>query len=372
MIKDEYECIFCLKPLDAAETYTFSCVTLCRDCLEKWTVVCECCGKRMWKENAEIHDGRTLCFSCYNENYTHCCNCGRLIHADDAHYEDFGDDPYCASCFYELEDNRGDGIIEDYNYKPEPVFYGSGPLFLGVELEIDDGGESGDKAERLMDIANVRDERLYCKHDGSIDDGFELVSHPMTLDYHQSVMPWREILSAAVSMGYRSHQTSTCGLHVHVSRSAFGKDHETQEKVIARIVYFVENHWNELLRFSRRTEANINHWASRYGISENTQDTYKKAKDKDLGRYVAVNLENDATIEFRLFRGTLRYETFTAVLQLVDKICRTCIRLSDKELEGLSWSTFVLGIDKDKTNLLAYLKSRQLYVNKKTPEGEEL
>ena len=77
----------------------------------------------------------------------------------------------------------------------------------------------------------------------------------------------------------------------------------------------------------------MNHWASRYGISENTQDTYKKAKDKHMGRYVAVNLENYGTVEFRIFRGSLRYKTFIAALQLVDTICRLAIGLSDKELE---------------------------------------
>ena len=36
-----------------------------------------------------------------------------------------------------------------------------------------------------------------------------------------------------------------------------------------------------------------------------TEDTYKKAKDRRLARYVAVTLDNFNTIEFRMFRGTL-------------------------------------------------------------------
>ena len=39
------------------------------------------------------------------------------------------------------------------------------------------------------------------------------------------------------------------------------------------------------------------------------------------GRYQAINNENDNTIEFRLFRGTLKYNTFVATLQLVKFIC---------------------------------------------------
>jgi len=197
----------------------------------------------------------------------------------------------------------------------------------------------------------------------------------MTLDYHINEMNWSELFSRAVSMSYRSHQTSTCGLHVHINRSAFGETESEQEDVISRIVYFVEKHWNELLKLSRRTEANINRWASRYGIATTAKDTYKNAKEKRLGRYVAVNLENYNTIEFRIFRGTLNYKTFVATLQLVQQICNVAMYLTDKELEGLTWSNFVLNISSDKPELIDYLKLKRLYVNEPTKEqrteGEE-
>lgn len=77
-----------------------------------------------------------------------------------------------------------------------------------------------------------------------------------------------------------------------------------------------------------------------------------------MGRYVAVNLENYDTIEFRLFRGTLRHKTFLATLQLIDEICKRAIRLNDKVLEGMSWSDFVIGIPSEKAELIEYLKSK--------------
>ena len=43
-------------------------------------------------------------------------------------------------------------------------------------------------------------ERLYCKHDGSLSNGFELVTHPMSLEYHQEEMPWPEVLRTARSL----------------------------------------------------------------------------------------------------------------------------------------------------------------------------
>ncbi len=136
----------------------------------------------------------------------------------------------------------------------------------------------------------------------------ELVTHPMSLDYHKNFC-WNEIMKKAIYLGYRSHQTSTCGLHIHVNRSSFGDSCEEQDEVISRILYFVENHWNELLKFSRRSEYAMNRWASRYGYENYARAILDKAKKRNNGRYAAVNLMNYATIEFRVFRGTLKLNT---------------------------------------------------------------
>ena len=334
---------------------------LCGTCLENLTVICNCCGDRIWQSDDEGDSNVSLCSGCREYNYVACEGCNCLIANDDANYDaNYDDDyPYCDDCYRKLQECA----IKSYNYKPEPQFYGSGNLFYGVELEIDKGGERTDYAEAILNTANINKLHLYAKHDSSIEDGFELVSHPMTLDYHTNHMNWQEVMKTASDLGYRSHQTQTCGLHIHVSRSAFGKDYNAQEDVISRIIHFVEMHWNELLKFSRRTEENINRWASRYGISTTAKDTYKNAKEKHYGRYVAVNLENYTTIEFRLFRGTLRYKTFLAALQLVDEICMTAIELTDKELECMSWSDFVSRITDNKSELIDYLKAKRLYVN---------
>ena len=332
----------------------------CPDCLERLTTTCDCCGRRILRCDAESDGCIMLCRHCYEYSYTRCEGCGCIVSNDEANYVDGDDYPYCDECYRKIEEEP----IKSYGYKPEPIFYGSGNLFYGVELEIDKGGERGDYAEEILNTANTHNLHLYAKHDGSIDDGFELVSHPMTLEYHTNTMNWSGVMDMALSLDYRSHQTQTCGLHIHVNRKAFGNDYDTQEDSISRIVHFAEVHWNELLKFSRRTEANMNRWASRYGISTTAKDTYKNAKAKHCGRYVAINLENYSTIEFRIFRGTLRYKTFLATLQLVDEICNLAIKLSDRELERMSWSDFVIKIDsKNKPELIEYLKARRLYVN---------
>lgn len=83
-----------------------------------------------------------------------------------------------------------------------------------------------------------------------------------------------------------------------------------------------------------------------------------------------MNLQNYSTIEFRMFRGTLKYNTLIATLQFVDKLCDTAVRLSDEPLKALAWTTFVSEIREKE--LVQYLKERRLYVNEPVDEGEEL
>ena len=233
---------------------------LCEDCADRLTVICDHCAERVYEENAVEDDTHTLCDHCFDEYYVRCDDCGRIIHRDRA-YWDGDDNAYCASCWGEHCE-----VIHEYSYTPDLVFHGKGLRHFGVELEIDDGGTVNSNAQKLLDIANKDAENLYIKTDGSLDEGLELVTHPMTLEYHLNEMPWAEVLRKAQSMGYLSHAAGTCGLHVHISRLAFGCTYEQQEAAIARLLYFVEKFWAELLRFSRRTQSQMNRWAARYGI----------------------------------------------------------------------------------------------------------
>lgn len=356
-------CSECGARLTAEEAHEFDGQIYCEDCLDDLTVLCDCCSARIRRDDAEGNSSLVLCSRCYEDRYTTCDECGSLIPTNDAYYDDDSDSPYCASCFQKLRERP----IHPYSYKPDPIFYGTeNDLYMGVELEIDKGGELDENAEKLLDIANhSKKDRVYCKHDGSLNNGYEIVTHPMTLEYHMTKMNWKEIFNKALEMGYASHNTSTCGLHIHCSKCAFGEDSYTQDAAIGRVVFFVEKHWNELVRFSRRQPEALDRWAARYAtISSTPNETYRKAKDKHMGRYSAINLENYETVEFRLFRGTLRYGTFAATLQLVSEICNAAIHLNDKEIESLSWGDFVLRIDKEsRSELIEYLKSKQLYVN---------
>ena len=242
-------CQHCGNEISGDDVRYFDHQILCVDCLDSQTICCSHCGERIWNDNNVGTLDTPLCQSCYDNYYTTCDQCGRIIHQDCAHYYDNSDYPYCNDCWNddenEDEDDDEDAVIHEYNSKPEPIFYGDGNRFFGVELEIDYGGKDSGNAEMLLDVGNRYSENIYIKYDGSLDDGMEIVSHPMTLDYHKNQMPWEELCKKAAYMGYKSHKTSTCGLHIHVNRDTFGRTHEAQENVISRVLYFVEQHWNE-------------------------------------------------------------------------------------------------------------------------------
>ena len=53
--------------------------------------------------------------------------------------------------------------------------------------------------------------------------------------------------------GFKSHNTSTCGLHIHASRELFGKDTTEQELTIAKIILLFNRFFDdEIVKFSRR------------------------------------------------------------------------------------------------------------------------
>lgn len=359
-------CSNCGAEVRSEDCTEFDGEVLCPRCLERETTFCDECGTRIWRDENVGDINITLCQNCYDNSFVTCEQCGRIIHEDCANY--INDEPYCDNCY----DNYEYQTIHDYSYKPEPIFYGNGKRFFGVELEIDFGGKCDDHAESLLNIANRNNEHIYIKSDGSLEDGMEIVTHPMTLEYHKTRMPWEEVMKKAVSLGYRSHKAGTCGLHVHVSRGIFGETREAQDDAISRVLYFVEHHWNELLKFSRRTEHQMNQWAARYGYKNDPKEILDNAKNGQKGRYTCVNITNWNTVEFRMFRGTLKYNTLIATLELVNRICNLAVNSNDESIAKISWSDFVTTLnDTDCAELITYLKERRLYVNSPVDREEE-
>jgi len=257
-------------------------------------------------------------------------------------------------------------MIYNYSYKPTPRFSFAGnentatTRTYGLEVEVDSAYGIALRCNKhdLSDKLNGITDLLYCKNDGSLGDhGVELVSHPCSLRFHMNNMRWKYIAQTCVKNGFRSHdsESATCGLHIHVGRAQLGSDWRERDETVRKIIVLVERYWSELVPFTRRNSSALRQWAPRpqchswyrpemSGDEVSDQVNYEIVaySDDHDDRYTAVNVTNDATIEFRIFRGTLKRDTLIAAIQLVDNICEYAMTHSWDDIQASSWEDVVL------------------------------
>jgi len=331
---------------------------VCDDCIGEY-YTCDHCGGFFSDCNLAVNTvPLTLCDHCYGYHYFTCEDCGEVYYYEDGEYVDGC--CYCRDC----ADNHRNCILS-YGTKPCPTFFGEDAGYYGVEVEID-GGE--DKQDAARDIQAAGEDHIYIKEDGSLScEGMEIVTHPATLDYHVNHFPWTEICGAALSYGYRSHDTDTCGLHIHASRSLFGDTQIEQDLTIAKIMLLFDRWYDtKIVRFARRSLANMRRWADKPDADIQPGDddnvAVSKAKKTAISRYKAVNLCNRNTVEFRIFKGTLRRDTIIASIQWTDTLIKHCRNTPLKDLFNANWND-IFG-NTGYTELTEYLKQRNLYERK--------
>lgn len=264
-------------------------------------------------------NGVALCQSCYDKRYVSCRKCGKTIPRQEACMTR-DSRTLCKEC------NKRHWILPYHCYYPEVEFYGDNKNntvpFMGFELEVDCGGEDDNKAAKIMPLLNKEDSGkifAYCSHDGSLTEGgFEIITQPATLQYHSSISDvYNRAIQKLKTMGYASHETTTCGFHVHFNRSFFDGD---EENCIRRLVFMTEKFWDELCIFARRPERRLTHYAKKIPKGMEISEYMRRANrsgNHDY-HYYAINIANNDTIEFRIFRGTLNLNTIMATLQLVN------------------------------------------------------
>jgi len=215
---------------------------------------------------------------------------GREIHLCDGCY-----DNYARQC-----------SIHNHNYVPDKVkFYNAvsesrNLLHFGIELEIESCGNDKYK------LASSLPDFVYAKADGSLRDGFEIVSYPASYRWLiDNKEAWNKLLKIR-QKGWCSYQTETCGMHIHLSKIAFGNYH------LYKFMKLFYDNPKFITKISQRTSStNLNRWAS---ISDDEHHIKNKAKEKRTydyeERYTAVNVGREHTVEIRIFRGTLLPESF--------------------------------------------------------------
>jgi hypothetical protein len=301
----------------------------------------EVCEMHTWllSGNRYNNNGEALlCESCNYEAF-HCPYCGNLADAqDDTTYVDQADETVCSDCIDRIDycdrhgshyehvgcercDEGGD-LIESYGYRPTPTFFKRPEdiklpkelkTFTGFELEME--ASECDRIEGAELATEIFGDYCYLKEDGSLNNGFEMVSHPLSHGYATERFPWQRLKELA-DLGMRSANTRTCGLHVHINRDLFRSSPSTMYRFMS-MFYRNSEQWKILAGRQNSTYASWSeyeldrmlHYAKNFG-----QHAYNNE------RYVAINLQNRNTLELRFFKGTLRPDTFIGRLEGVHAV----------------------------------------------------
>lgn len=239
--------------------------------------------------------------------------------------------------------------IHSYDYKPDYIPHymeNENPdttLLLGAEIEVAGNHPETDKkikedvVKKCIQTMNGSDSDeenlIYSTHDGTVQIEFDTM--PCSLEFHKNKMNYRKMFKYLDSVGYKGHDCDCAGLHIHADRKYLGKTKFQQDLVIAKILYIIEKFNDDLCIIARRNNG-YSVFCGDKCASDTAVTLY--GKYRNTGKRAALNLQHSNTIEFRMFRSTLKYETLLLTLELVQDIINFSKNISFEKLEDMSWN----------------------------------
>lgn len=344
---------------------------ICEDC-ESFYTICDDCGELVHEDDTAVarvgSDNIYICTSC-RDLYWYCEHCGMYVVTSDWNQ----DRDCCTHCaetidFDEL-DYRYEEEINNYSYKPKPKFIkGDNEVtkrFYGMEIEIGESIDARAGAQIVYPLLNTSGRRAYLKRDSSIrTGGYECVTHPMS---SRSLHEWIDKdFTEAKKERYPSWNTDGCGVHIHVSRNSIGKLTLFKLNVLLNMLRG-KNNLNFVKFFTNRTPNALNHWAK---VSNQLPFTFleniKNGNGYTYDRYVAVNQQNDKTIEFRIFDGSIDQSVLHSYLEFVECVLDFCVNTAIKNITVGDLFEFMLA----NTGAYKHLANRLIQQVKDTTTGK--
>jgi hypothetical protein len=299
-----------------------------------------------------LPDNTFICVECYTQIYWYCRRCDSEHNFSDLQPvilpTDYNQDmSFCPEC---AEIYQRESFVHTYDYIPKPKFYKEDNeymnlLYFGIELEMECYGNDKYK------LADRFPEFVYIKNDGSLDNGFEIVSHPMSYRWlmnHKS--DWQTMLDLRKE-GWRSFNTETCGMHIHLSKIAFGNHH------LYKFMKLFYGNPDFILKISQRdSKSRLKRWSS---VNLTEKAVRCRAKEKQTynhdDRYTAVNLNRLETVEVRVFRGTLLAESFWKNIEFVKAAYEFSYKYNSNYMTEISFRKYLRINKKEFKNLYNFL-----------------
>jgi len=259
-----------------------------------------------------------------------------------------------------------------------PYFYGNSNdnLYFGIELEMEiRDGDLSASSEYVMEMMG---DFTYLKEDSSIGSGgykgFEMVSHPATLDYFTNNKNlWTTLDYLKRVHTARSWDAKSCGLHIHINRAGFKSGAHTH-----RFLSLIYKNSDKMMKLGGRksTYAKFN---DVYKYDEfdrpyfTLADKVAHPSNAMTERYSAVNTQNENTLELRFFRGTMNPDGVLSAIQLAHATVEYTrnLTISDVKMGALSWEWFADWIQAN-NGLYPELYMRMSRVDKLVIDSKEL
>lgn len=288
---------------------------VCSRCEQNFEVCSKC---HEFTEKRVVVEGDIYCVKCACDipDVVSCKKCGTRFKEDSKHIIQTRNGKYiCEICAFDQKTSNLYGGVREYSYRPNPIFYGSGNFFMGVELELVTPytrikKDTDTIAKFIQFHVNAEEDFCYCKYDRSVGNqgmnGFEIVTHPFSFDWIQTEgVPYLEKIFDLKKSGCKAFRSNTCGMHVHMSRRAFSN---TQLKNFMKFIYLNKDF---SLLISERTDMDKVNSYCNFSVSEDIVDEMVDENSPSMiSRHSAVHFMSPNTVELRIFRSTLKRERF--------------------------------------------------------------
>jgi hypothetical protein len=214
---------------------------------------------------------------------------------------------------------------------------------LGIELEVEAISTNSHTRNGIVNAVNLLNknnlenkDRYFVVHDGSLENGLEIVTHPFEIGIDGVPLIIKDMQELLHFLKFNTKTSSRCGLHIHIGRKPFKDD-------LSQKLNYLFELWNDdIMKVSRRGREN------RYCKMPHLFRTNKKlmklwnAKQSKLydvsyteDKYVAINTNHSKTIEIRLWGGTQDPELISMYLELTLLLCVVADKKTYGELKEM-------------------------------------
>ena len=262
---------------------------------------CEDCDGWEWEDDSNwAYQDNQVCSNCI-DNYTWSDYQDQYIsHSDYEDEQEEEDSEDRDEYIYEYDENILDHCAFTQSDKDRVEV---NPLYMGVELEVERRKDCPYEIGEMTSNDFYFDKGRFAimKADGSLSNGFEIVTCPATLNAHRE--SWDKFFNGESIKNLKSWNTDTTGMHIHIARN-----HLTQLD-IGKLLVFINDENNEDF---------VNHIAGR-NSDQWAKKSSKKISDalQSSEKYEAVNMSHRNTIEFRIFKGNLAKQGMFRVIEFV-------------------------------------------------------